>query len=332
MGKHLPQPPTVPEGCQVTPYTVHPPLRRVPLLALARCALSCPCQCGTDWLCCGRGARGLRGQPVLPSRCLEETEAQGAWAPRQNPMALVIFGVSKSTSWAGSAGDGNKGMAPPQSGPLAGMSVAREDRQAERCKRGWNDVLSHCKRVHTGLFTLKSILPWSGEFLQKGCAQTVTLAQPFLPSGQVCLPPSSHLCRPAPGHSLLPGGLEAAEYEGRKAAGRPLSHPLPLGSPGPSSSGPFGAPDLGWTQGHCTYVFPTSAPPRLFLPAAPPPSSPTASGPWVFPALCPPLSIFFISFSAPSLWCVQRVSEAHPAPSVPGHGAPEGPEEWPKAE
>lgn len=66
LGTHLPQPPTVPEGCQVTQYTVYPLLRRVPLRALARCALSCPCQCGTGRLWCGRV--GLRGQgPQRPA-------------------------------------------------------------------------------------------------------------------------------------------------------------------------------------------------------------------------------------------------------------------------
>lgn len=58
LGKHLPQPPTVPVGCQVTHYTVHPLRRRVPLLALARCAHSCPCQRGTAGFAAGRWGCG----------------------------------------------------------------------------------------------------------------------------------------------------------------------------------------------------------------------------------------------------------------------------------
>lgn len=74
LGKHLPQPPTVPEGCQVTHYTVHPLLPLVPsrlqpgALSAAPRAWHWLALPRADWGC---GARGLRGQLVLPS-CREE--------------------------------------------------------------------------------------------------------------------------------------------------------------------------------------------------------------------------------------------------------------------
>lgn len=174
---------------------------------------------------------------------------------------------------------------------------------------------------------------WAWGVFTRGLCQRSDLPALWaaLPPGPSHLVPLQARCFPLD-RPLFQEGQRRLSMRG--AAGRPLCCPPATRTPWalgdgayivPISSGLFGAPGLGLDPGALHRRIPHLSAFSPFLPLPPhpsdPPSSSTASGTRVFPALCPRLSIFFISLFCPFLWCVQRVSEAHLAPSLPAQGS-----------